>query len=207
MDGIRSHKGILRIDYHIKLLFRTQYSLLLTTGRARGREVRVALGLTGDPEGTPPVLLFFRGAEEFACRPGDHSEEEGEGQDDDGELPAGGEAGDLGTGRAGEIQGDAQMDRGGLRPAAAVVDDEDVVARLAYAEVERAGFAGCGDGEKTVGATGAQVRQGGAGHESQTAGFVPGLQVEAGGDAGGILGEVALDVLPFGGGDPVDLVH
>src|ERR1017187_5933500 len=109
------------------------------------------------------VLLVFRGAEEFACRPGDDSEEEGEGEDDDGELPPGGEAGDVGTGRGGEIQGDAQVDGGGLRLTGAVVDDDDVVAWLADAEVERAGFTGWGHGEKTVWEIGAQVLQRGAG--------------------------------------------
>ena len=63
----------------------------------------------------------------------------------------GAEAGDIGAGRAGEIQGDAQVDRGGLRFTGTVVDDEDVVAGLADAEVERAGFADRGNGQKTVG--------------------------------------------------------
>ena len=99
------------------------------------------------------------------------------------------------------------MDSGGHRPAAAVVDDEDVVAGLADAEVERGGLAGCGNGENTVGETGAQVLQGGAGHQSQTDRFGTGLQVEAGVDAGGILAQVNLDVLLLGRGDPVDLVH
>ena len=149
----------------------------------------------------------FRGAKQFACGPGDDSEEEGEGEDDDGKLPSGGETGDVGTGRDGEIQGDAQVDGGRLRLTGAVVDDEDVVAGLTDAEVERAGLGARGDGEKTVGEIGTQVLQGGAGHESQTDGFGTGLHVEAGVDTGGILAQVDLDVLPLGGGDAVDLVH
>src|ERR1035441_10738399 len=98
----------------------------------------------------------FRGAQEFACRPGHHSEEEGEGEDDDGDLALWGEAGDNGAGRAGEIQGDAHVDRGGPCLACAVVDHKDVVAGLAYAEVERTGLAGRGNGEKAVGEIGAQ---------------------------------------------------
>src|ERR1022692_3296406 len=149
----------------------------------------------------------FRGAKQFACGPGDDSEEEGEGEDDDGELSPGGEAGDIGTGRDGEIQGDAQVDGGRLRLTGAVVDDEDVVAGLAHAEVERTGLGARGDGEKTVGEIGTQILQGGAGHESQTDGFGTGLHVEAGVDAGGILAQVDLDVLPLGRGHLVDLVH
>src|ERR1039458_2956587 len=118
-----------------------------------------------------------------------------------------GETGDVGTGRGGEIQGDAQVDGGGLRLTGAVVDDEDVVAGLADAEVERAGLGARGDGEKTVGEIGTQILQGGAGHESQTDGFGTGLHVEAGVDAGGILAQVDLDVLPLGRGHLVDLVH
>src|ERR1017187_4147676 len=148
----------------------------------------------------------FRGAKQFACGPGDDSEEEGEGEDDDGKLPSGGETGDVGTGRGGEIQGDTQVDGGGLRLTGAVVDDDDVVAGLADAEMERTGFTGWGNGEKTVGEIGAQVLQGGAAHQSQTDGLRTGLQVEAGVDAGGILAQVNLDVLPLGRGDPVDLV-
>src|ERR1035437_8795605 len=55
----------------------------------------------------------FRGAQELSRRIGHDSEEKGEGQDDYGELALRGEAGDIGAGRAGEIQGDAQGDRGG----------------------------------------------------------------------------------------------
>jgi uncharacterized membrane protein YphA (DoxX/SURF4 family) len=150
---------------------------------------------------------FFRGAEELACRPGDDSEEEGEGEEDDGELPSGGEAGDLGTGRGGEIQGDAQVDGGGRLLIRAVVDDEDIIAGTAGAQVERAGLTGRGNGENTLGDLVPQTFEIGARHESQTDGLGTGLHVEAGVDAGGILAQVDRYVNPTGRGHLVDLVH
>src|ERR1017187_9681768 len=110
----------------------------------------------------------FCGAEKLAGGVGHDSEEEGEGQDDYGELATGPEAGDNGAGGAGGIQGDAQVDGGGLGLTGTVVDDEHVVAGFADAEVERAGLADGGRGQQTVGEAIAQMREIGAGHESQT---------------------------------------
>src|ERR1039457_4493944 len=81
---------------------------------------------------------------------------------------AGPDARDNGAGRAREIQGDAQVDGGGLRLAGTVVYHEDIVAGLADAEVEHAGFADRGSGQQTVGQIGAQMFQIAAGHQGQT---------------------------------------
>src|ERR1035437_325251 len=149
----------------------------------------------------------FRGAQELSRRIGHDSEEKGEGQDDYGELALRGEAGDIGAGRAGEIQGDAQVDRGGLRLTGTVVDHQDVVAGLADAEGERAGIAGRSNGQQTVGKIGAQVFERRASHESQSDLLGTGLHIKAGSYERGILAQVDLDILPLGGGDPVDLLH
>ena len=73
-------------------------------------------------------------------------------------LAFGREARDQGTGRAREIQRDVQVDGGGLRFAGAVVHDQDVVAGLADAEIERSRSADFGYGQDVRGASSSRKR-------------------------------------------------
>ena len=118
----------------------------------------------------------------------------------------GGEAGDLGTRGPGKIQGDAQVDGGGLR-LVTVVHHKSVIARLADTEVESAGVADLRHGQHAVGEFLAQTFDISLGHERQTDLPGAGLDLEAAVDPGGILPQVDGDVIPPGGGDPEDLVH
>jgi uncharacterized membrane protein YphA (DoxX/SURF4 family) len=89
----------------------------------------------------------------------------------------------------------------------AVVGDEGIVAGLADAEVEGAGFAGLGNGEETVGESVAQTFEIGAGHKSQADGWGPELHIEGGVDPGRILAQVDRDPNPASRGHLIDLIH
>jgi len=98
------------------------------------------------------------------------------------------------------------VDRGKLRLTAAVVYDEDVVAGLADAEVERAGLSGCGNGENTVGETGAQVLQAARVIRARRTVSEPDCRSKPASTRAGFWRRLTSTYF-HSRGDPVDLVH